>query len=140
MNSTPASPIRIAAAVIFDAEGRLLLVKKRGTIFFMQPGSKLEPAETPAQTLARELREELGCTLRHAEFLGNFSAPAANEPSHIVEAQLFRAEIEGSLAIGSEIEEMLWVDPSQTGDLSLAPLTKDHILPFICGRSARSAS
>ena len=106
----------------------------------MQPGGKLEPGETPPQTLARELREELGCTLRHAEFLGNFSAPAANEPSRIVEAQLYRAEIEGSLTIDSEIEEMLWVDPRQTADLSLAPLTKDHVLPFLLGRSARSAS
>jgi 8-oxo-dGTP diphosphatase len=38
-------------------------------------------------------------------FLGVFSAPAANEPGHIVHASLFRAEMAGEIKPGSEIEE-----------------------------------
>jgi hypothetical protein len=41
-HSTPTSPIRIAAAVTSSADGCILLVKKRHTAFFMQPGGKLE--------------------------------------------------------------------------------------------------
>ena len=52
--------IRVAAALIVDDGGRLLLVRKSGTSVFMQPGGKYEPGETGAQTLARELHEELG--------------------------------------------------------------------------------
>ncbi|MHB9005113.1 MAG: NUDIX hydrolase, partial [Coriobacteriia bacterium] len=52
--------IRVAAALIVDEGGRILLVRKRGTTVFMQPGGKYEPGETAAETLSRELHEELG--------------------------------------------------------------------------------
>ena len=139
MTLPPTSPpglIRIAAAVIADQDGRILLVRKHETRFFMQPGGKLHDGETPREALARELDEELGCTLLHAEFMGIFSAPAANEPLHTVEALLFRAQIAGDIQPAGEIAEIVWVRPSETGDLPLAALTRDHVLPLVCsGRS-----
>jgi len=133
--SPPLPPIRIAAAIICDGEGRVLLVRKRDTNFFMQPGGKLDDRETSLAALARELREELGCALKAAEFLGVFSAPAANEPMHTVEAALFRAEIEGDINPGAEIEELSWVRLSETAGLALAPLTRDHVLPIVASRA-----
>ena len=50
--------VRIAAAVIVDGDGRSLLVRKRGTRLFMQPGGKLDPGEDPRSALRRELLEE----------------------------------------------------------------------------------
>jgi 8-oxo-dGTP pyrophosphatase MutT (NUDIX family) len=97
----------------------------------MQPGGKLHHAETATEALARELQEELGCTLLHAEFLGMFSAPAANEPLHTVEALIFSARVAGNIQPAAEIEEMVWVEPSRTVELPLAPLTRDHVLPLI---------
>jgi 8-oxo-dGTP diphosphatase len=122
------NPIRIAAAVILDDAGRTLLVRKRGTAFFMQPGGKLEAGESPLETLTRELREELGCTLQKAQFLGIFSAPAANEAARVVEAELFHVEITGEIEPGSEIEQFVWTDPASVSDLLLAPLTKNEVL------------
>jgi 8-oxo-dGTP pyrophosphatase MutT (NUDIX family) len=52
--------IRIAAALVCRGDRRMLLVRKRGTFAFMQPGGKIEPHETPAAALVRELAEELG--------------------------------------------------------------------------------
>jgi len=134
------NPIRIAAAVIADQDGRTLLVRKRHTRFFMQPGGKLHDGETPPVTLAREVYEELGCTLLQAVFLGIFSAPAANEPLHTVEALLFWAKVTGDIRPGAEIEEIVWVEPSQTGELQLAPLTRDHVLPLIPSLGSRFKS
>src|SRR5258707_3860570 len=54
-------PIRIVAALIRDESGRVLLVRKRGTAAFMQPGGKRDPGEDDVTALARELNEELGC-------------------------------------------------------------------------------
>ena len=53
-------PIRIAASLIVNSAGRVLLVRKRGTTAFMQAGGKIEPHESAAQALTRELEEELG--------------------------------------------------------------------------------
>ena len=56
-------PIEIVAAVIRDASGRYLLVRKHGTAAFMQPGGKREEGEDDLSALARELDEELGLAM-----------------------------------------------------------------------------
>lgn len=123
--------IRIAAALIVNDEGQTLVVRKQGTQFFMQAGGKIEPGETPRQALARELAEELG-GLWHAEsfaHLGQFSAPAANEANHRVEADVFAVGAPTAIAPAAEIAEAVWIDPRDRS-LPLAPLSRDHVLPL----------
>ena len=124
--------IRIAAGLLIRPDGRTLLVRKRGTQAFMQAGGKIEAHELPAVTLARELEEELGLLVAPAQarFLGQFSAPAANEPGYVVQAEVFLLEIDTEVAPAAEIEELCWVDPHSDISLHLAPLTRDLILPF----------
>jgi len=123
--------IRIAAAVIVDARGRTLLVRKRGTSAFMQAGGKVGPDESPAEALAREIREELDCGLASPPVpLGRFRAPAANEPGRIVEAELFAAVLDGEIRPAGEIDELIWHDPDDL-DVILAPLTRNHVLPLV---------
>ena len=124
--------IRIAAALLIGADGRTLLVRKRGTQAFMQPGGKIDAGEQPAEALARELFEELNLRIdpNAAAYLGNFSAPAANEPGFTVEAELFQVQIDVPVAPAAEIEDVCWIDPAGDGGLVMAPLTRDLILPF----------
>ena len=124
--------IRIAAALLIGSDGQTLLVRKRGTQTFMQPGGKIDAGEQPAQALARELHEELGLQIdpAAAQYLGHFSAPAANEPGFTVEAELFEVRIDVPVTPAAEIEEVRWIDPAGDGGLQLAPLTRDLILPF----------
>ena len=126
------STLRIAAALLIDADGRTLLVRKRGTQAFMQPGGKIDAGEQPAEALARELHEELNLRIAPgaAVYLGKFSAPAANEPDFTVEAELFQVQIDVPVSPAAEIEEVRWIDPAGDGGLHLAPLTRDLILPF----------
>jgi len=132
--SVAASPciIRIAAALLIGSDGRTLLVRKRDTEAFMQPGGKIEAHEQPAHALARELEEELGLVVDPAQatYLGQFSAPAANEPGFVVQAELFLLRIDSDVSPAAEIEEVRWIDPATDGNLTLAPLTRDVILPF----------
>ena len=62
----PAKTVRVAAAIICD-KGRIFATQ-RGYGKFKDgwefPGGKLEPGETLAQALARELREELAITVQ----------------------------------------------------------------------------
>ena len=96
--------VEVVGAVIRDAAGRLLTVRKRNTRRFMLPGGKREPGEDDLTALARELAEELGVRLVSAELLGRFEAPAANEPGATVRSSAYLVETSGDIAIQAEIE------------------------------------
>ncbi|MFS0893025.1 NUDIX hydrolase [Microbacterium sp. 179-I 3D3 NHS] len=125
--------IHVSAAVIVDDAGRVLVVRKHGTTRFMQPGGKPEPGESAAQTLIRELDEELGLRLAPDDLrpLGTFVSEAANEPGHRVIAEAFAATVDPSAAaVRAEIAELRWIMPSDLATLPLAPLSTEHLLPI----------
>jgi 8-oxo-dGTP pyrophosphatase MutT (NUDIX family) len=152
--------LRIAAAVILDDAGRMLVVRKRGTTAFMQPGGKLEPGETGAACLARELDEELAIEVDPGElaFIGRYAAPAANEAGWSVDCDVFRVALrlaslvqgpsagDGSLSerseskgqtiqVQAEIEEARWASRADllalVAEGRLAPLTRDNLDAFL---------
>lgn len=124
--------VAIVAALIRDAEGRVLLVRKAGTRVFMQPGGKREVGEDDLAALDRELAEEIGCNMiaGSAVAMGDFVAPAANEADRDVAAAVYAVAIAGTAQPYAEIEEILWVDPRHLPDIDLAPLSRDHVLPL----------
>ncbi|GAA1855201.1 hypothetical protein GCM10009796_16590 [Microbacterium koreense] len=96
----------------------------------MQPGGKPEPGESPAETLSRELGEELGLIVAPDALhpLGRFEADAANEPGHRVVADVFVADITGqSPAAAAEIEELRWVSALDAESLEIAPLARTNL-------------
>lgn len=127
--------IEIVAALIRDDAGRVLLVRKRGTTAFMQPGGKRDPGEDDIAALVREITEELGCRVVRdsVQPLGAFDAIAANEPGWRVHANLYVIDVTGEIAPNHEIDEMIWIDPASPPDIPLAPLTRDHVLPLAAG-------
>ena len=124
--------ISVVAALIRDEDGRVLLVRKRGTAAFMRPGGKRDAGESDIAALSREIVEELGCrvTANSARSLGVFDCAAANEPGFRVQAAVYAVDVEGAIKPQAEIDEMVWVDPLALPDLHLAPLTRDHVLPL----------
>jgi 8-oxo-dGTP pyrophosphatase MutT (NUDIX family) len=130
--------IHIAAALLLNAEGKTLLVRKRGTGAFMQPGGKIEAGERPEDALGRELKEELDidADIAQARFLGRFSAPAANEPGFEVCCELYEILVDAAVVPAAEIEEAVWVDADSATARELAPLTRDHVLPLYRQRLA----
>src|SRR5690606_29321416 len=125
--------IHVSAAVIHDESGRVLVVRKQGTTAFMQPGGKPEAGENPAQTLARELEEELGLSIDENAMrpLGRFISAAANEPGHRVIADAFALTIEAdAVTVQAELAELRWITPDAIGTLELAPLSLEHLLPI----------
>lgn len=123
--------IAIVAAIVLDAHGQLLVVRKRGTSVFIQPGGKIEPGESAVDALVREVREELGVGVVDVRELGHHSAVAANEPGHTVEADLFAVRLDGQPRVCAELEEMRWIDPAEPGDIALASLTAGAVLDWV---------
>ncbi|MPY11957.1 NUDIX domain-containing protein [Arthrobacter bussei] len=132
MRVTPV--ITVTALCLLDAHGHLLLVRKRGTSVFMQPGGKPEPDETPTRTGSRELQEELGLTVRPEELtlLGTWSGPAANEADTRLVATVFLCPLAGEPRPAAEIEELDWLDLDAAGLRGdLAPLLTDYVVPAL---------
>ncbi|GGE23933.1 DNA mismatch repair protein MutT [Aureimonas endophytica] len=124
--------ISVAAAILINPEGRTLLVRKRGTLRFMQPGGKPEAGESFVAAAAREIGEELGLRVAPAALTahGVFTAPAANEPDTIVVAHVFSLRTAEAVRAAAEIEEAVWIDPREGTALPLAALTAEHLLPL----------
>ena len=64
-------PVDVAVGVLIDSQGRFLLTSRpSGKVYagyWEFPGGKLEPGETVAQALRRELNEELGIQIGDAQ-------------------------------------------------------------------------
>lgn len=127
--------IRVSAVVLRDADGAVLFVRKRGTTMWMNPGGKPEPGEDAAACAAREVAEELGLLLDPAELipLGEHVARAANEPDHLVVADVFAwpCPVEPAVEPAAEIDAVRWVGRQEFQEPGLAPLFTDHIAALL---------
>lgn len=124
--------ITVSAVLIRNEAGQILTVRKRGTQSFMFPGGKPELGESAIDAAVREVSEELGVSLDPAllRIIGTFTAPAANEEGHSVQATVFEHPL---VPIGeplAEIEKLRWIDPS-VELRELAPLLKDVVFPAL---------
>lgn len=139
---TPRAPkphvLRIAAAVVTDPAGRSLLVRKRGSDIFMQPGGKIESGESALTALTRELHEELGLIVDpgETEYIGSYRAVAANEQNTVVRAEVFFLTTSEQPVAGAEIDELLWVERLDDLSVEVAPLSRDSLLPLWASRSS----
>lgn len=132
MSSEPKREILIAAAVLLNEHRQMLVVRKRGTTQFMQPGGKIDPGETPEQALHRELAEEIGLTLpkNAVRYEGIFREEAANEPGADVVAHAFTARLHAEVTPQAEIEEVRWLDLDRNPGVTIARLTETQMLPL----------
>ncbi|MCU4413842.1 NUDIX domain-containing protein [Acinetobacter sp. WU_MDCI_Axc73] len=124
-----AKKITVAAAIILNEAGELLVVRKKHTHVFMQVGGKLEANEPPEQAIAREIKEEIGCDIQIDQFIGRFETATANEPDHQLVSYVYLAKLKQTPQIAAEIAEMKWValDDQAT---ALAPLTREVVIPW----------
>ena len=111
--------IRVAVGVLFDGHGRVLVGQR--TVqdqYFEQwefPGGKLEEGESAEQALVRELREELGITVRTHKPLLEL---CHDYPDRKVELFVFSVTDYSGTVQGKENQALNWVKPSELGDIN----------------------
>jgi 8-oxo-dGTP diphosphatase len=79
--------IRVAAGILQDSEGRVLLAERINDFNFKGlwefPGGKIDPSEAPGACLCRELAEELGIAVTKLEYLASVEHDYPDRLVHI---------------------------------------------------------
>ncbi|MFD4560103.1 NUDIX domain-containing protein [Streptomyces sp. NPDC058469] len=89
---------------------RVLVTRNRGVDVFYFPGGKREPGESDAQTLAREIDEELQSRVDTATMVhvGTFETRGDDDGRAEFRMICYTAEYTGPLVASSEIAESDW--------------------------------
>ncbi len=93
-------------------DGQILSTRSHGKDRYYFPGGKREAGETDAQTLLREIKEELTVDLDPASLVlaGTFEAPADGHAAGVlVRMTCYYATYTGQLWAAAEIAEFTWL-------------------------------
>ena len=113
--------VQLVTAAIIEENGRIFIARRgpgkhlAGKWEF--PGGKIEPGETPEQSLERELVEELGIHVRVGELLCSvrYQSPAVN-----LELLAFRVTARTGDPVLHEHQDCRWVLPGELLSYDLA--------------------
>lgn len=109
-------------ALIENPEGLILVVKDANSNNWTLPGGRIKKGETPSETLARELKEELRLEIRKIEKPTSvwFFSPADRLNYHVVLLN-HRVQVVDStdIRLGKECSDFTWISPQEFLHLTL---------------------
>ena len=138
--------VRCVGAIVRDDAGRLLVVLRgrppaAGT--WSVPGGRVEPGESDADALAREVLEETGLVVRTGELVGTVERPGPRGTVYAIYD--YRAErVSGELTAATDAADARWVSDAELLELPCAPglvetLRSWRQLPEVSGPDCSSA-
>ncbi|WP_275791170.1 8-oxo-dGTP diphosphatase MutT [Pararhizobium gei] len=123
----------VAACALVDGDGRILLAQrpegKSLAGLWEFPGGKVEPGETPEETLIRELDEELGIQTKVACLAPLTFASHTYETFHLLMPLYVCRRYEG-VAHGCEGQAIKWVRPKALRDYPMPP-ADEPLIPYL---------
>lgn len=110
----------VGAAIL---RGRRCLVAQRSDTMaepgcWEFPGGKIEPGESPAEALVREISEELGCRISSGPLLGTGIAETG---SLRIRLDVFEASLVSGRPVAREHQNLHWAGPQELRELRWAP-------------------
>lgn len=123
----------VAACALVDADGRVLIAQrpqgKAMAGLWEFPGGKVEPGETPEETVVRELGEELGVETKTACLAPLTFASHAYEDFHLL-MPLFVCRRFWGVPVSRESQALKWVRPQRLRDYPMPPADAP-LIPFL---------
>lgn len=119
MTAPEPEPVRCAGAIVFDASGRLLVVRRGNEPsqgLWCEPSGRCEPGESAAQACVREAREETGLELRVVRAAGSVRVGRFVIDDFVCEV------VGGRERAGDDATELRWVTRDE---LTRLPLVAD---------------
>ena len=124
----------VVACALVDADRRVLIAQRpegkplAGLWEF--PGGKIDPGERPEQTLIRELREEIGITVKEACLAPLTFASYAYEDFHLLMPLYICRRGDGEV-IAREGQKLAWVRANKLRGYPMPPADVPLIPPLI---------
>jgi 8-oxo-dGTP diphosphatase len=113
--------IPCVGAVVKDEQGRLLLIKRDhepGAGLWSLPGGRIEPGETDAEALVREMLEETGLKVAPGRLLGSVKRPGLD--GDVIDIRDYAATvISGTLRAGDDAADAMWASVADLGSLAV---------------------
>ena len=112
-----------AGAVVHDAAGRLLLIRRGqepGQGLWSLPGGRCERDESAAETAVREVREETGLDVAAGPLVGTVERAGLGGVVYVID-DVACTVLGGELAPGDDADDVRWVDAA---GLALLPLVE----------------
>ncbi len=113
--------IPCVGAVVTDGQGRLLMIKRGhepGAGLWSIPGGRIEPGETDAEALVREMREETGLVVEVGSLIGSVQRPGLDDA--IIDIRDYAATVTGgTLRPGDDAADARWVELQDLGSLEI---------------------
>jgi ADP-ribose pyrophosphatase YjhB (NUDIX family) len=108
-------------AVVTDGHGRLLLIKRGhqpGAGLWSLPGGRIEPGETDAEALVREMLEETGLTVEPGRLLGRVQRPGPGNT--VLDIRDYAATVTGgTLRAADDAADARWVGEEELAALDI---------------------
>jgi 8-oxo-dGTP diphosphatase len=130
-------PIEVVVGILTDDHGRVLINQRpegrhlAGAWEF--PGGKLETGESAVSALSRELREELGIEVQHAEALLNLSH---RYPDRSVNLDVWWVLAWSGAVMPCDGQALRWVEPDALSEVPILPADRP-IVRAVCARLGR---
>ena len=117
----PRTPLLAADCVVFDAKGRVLLVRRKYPPYkgrYALPGGFVEIGETVEDACRRELAEETGLSAGRLRLVGVYSDPKRDPRRHTCSAVFLAKVARGSPRAGDDAAAAEWVADWRKADLA----------------------
>ncbi|WP_119727435.1 NUDIX hydrolase [Thermomonospora amylolytica] len=117
------STVRCVGAIVLDEAGRLLVIRRGrppGEGLWSIPGGRVEPGESDAEAVAREVREETGLVVRVGGYAGTIHRPGLHGTTYEVHDYLATV-VGGTLRPGDDAAEARW---ASVAELRAMPTTE----------------